>query len=315
MYYKIDLANCKRYADGSYLVILASTGESMVSLTNLKVKGYTLTPVAGSDLTENPNEPSTLAADTYSLMKAMFVSKAEEPDVAPDTTPDTKPDVDSDTTPDTKPDAEPDTKPDIRPDDDSKALPFVDVPAGSWYESYVRYVYKKGIMTGLDKTYFGPDQTICRAQFAVILYRMAGSPKVAYKETFKDVADNQFYTDAVIWASQKDIGVITGYTSGDRAGCFGPTDPITREQIAVMMYRYAQYKGESMEASSDMSGFEDSRQVSAFAAKGVAWAVSEKLIQGDNGMINPQGDTNRAMCAAIIQRFQERQSLLTDEEE
>lgn len=68
---------------------------------------------------------------------------------------------------------------------------------------------------------------------------MAGSPKVAYKETFKDVADNQFYTDAVIWASQKDIGVITGYTSGDRAGCFGPTDPITREQIAVMMYRYA----------------------------------------------------------------------------
>lgn len=70
-----------------------------------------------------------------------------------------------------------------------------------------------------------------------------------------------------------------------------------------------------MEASSDMSGFEDSRQVSAFAAKGVAWAVSEKLIQGDNGMINPQGDTNRAMCAVIIQRFQERQSLLTDEEE
>ena len=70
-----------------------------------------------------------------------------------------------------------------------------------------------------------------------------------------------------------------------------------------------------MEASSDMSGFEDSRQVSAFAAKGVAWAVSEKLIQGDNGMINPQGDTNRAMCAANIQRFQERQSLLTDEEE
>ena len=167
-------------------------------------------------------------------------------------------------------------------------------------------MYNKEIMTGLDETHFGPDQTICRAQFAVILYRMAGSPKVEYTDTFKDVPKGQFYTDAVIWASQKNVGVITGYTSGDKEGCFGPSDPITREQIAVMMYRYAQYKNENVKASSDMSEFEDRGQVSAFAKDAVAWAISEKLIQGDQGMINPQGDTNRAMCAAIIQRFLER---------
>ena len=298
MYYEINLANCKQYADGSYLVILASTGQSMVSLTNLKVKGYTLQAIDSADISDNQDKVSTLAADTYALMRAMFVAEAEDPDSGTDT------DTDSDTDPDTGKDPDSGTDPD--PADDSKVLPFVDVPTGSWYESYVRYVYNKEIMTGLDETHFGPDQTICRAQFAVILYRMAGSPKVEYTDTFKDVTKGQFYTEAVIWASQKDVGIITGYTSGDKEGCFGPSDPITREQIAVMMYRYAQYKNENVKASSDMSEFEDRGQVSAFAKDAVAWAISEKLIQGDQGMIHPQGDTNRAMCAAIIQRFLER---------
>ena len=298
MYYEINLANCKQYADGSYLVILASTGPSMVSLTNLKVKGYTLQAIDSADISDNQDKVSTLAADTYALMRAMFVAEAEDPDSGTDT------DTDSDTDPDTGKDPDSGTDPD--PADDSKVLPFVDVPTGSWYESYVRYVYNKEIMTGLDETHFGPDQTICRAQFAVILYRMAGSPKVEYTDTFKDVTKGQFYTEAVIWASQKDVGIITGYTSGDKEGCFGPSDPITREQIAVMMYRYAQYKNENVKASSDMSEFEDRGQVSAFAKDAVAWAISEKLIQGDQGMIHPQGDTNRAMCAAIIQRFLER---------
>lgn len=316
MYYEINLANCKQYADGSYLVILASTGQSMVSLTNLKVKGYTLQAIDSADISDNPDKVSTLAADTYSFMRAMFIAEAEDPDSGTDT--DTDKDTDNDTNPDTDPDkdTDPDTDPDTGKDpdsgtdpdpaDDSKVLPFVDVPAGSWYESYIRYVYNKEIMTGLDETHFGPDQTICRAQFAVILYRMAGSPKVEYTDTFKDVPKGQFYTDAVIWASQKNVGVITGYTSGDKEGCFGPSDSITREQIAVMMYRYAQYKNENVKASSDMSEFEDRGQVSAFAKDAVAWAISEKLIQGDQGMIHPQGNTNRAMCAAIIQRFLER---------
>lgn len=302
MYYEINLANCKQYADGSYLVILASTGQSMVSLTNLKVKGYTLQAIDSADISDNPDKVSTLAADTYSFMRAMFIAETEDPDSGTDT--DTDKDTDNDTNPDTGKDPDSGTDPD--PADDSKVLPFVDVPAGSWYESYVRYVYNKEIMTGLDETHFGPDQTICRAQFAVILYRMAGSPKVEYTDTFKDVPKGQFYTDAVIWASQKNVGVITGYTSGDKEGCFGPSDPITREQIAVMMYRYAQYKNENVKASSDMSEFEDRGQVSAFAKDAVAWAISEKLIQGDQGMIHPQGNTNRAMCAAIIQRFLER---------
>ncbi len=286
MYYDIDLSKCKRYSGGSYLVVLASTGDSMVSLTNLKVKGYTF-----MELTEDKfSDVSVMTEDTYRMMSVMYTGDVPKEDDAP------KPGDDS------KPGDDP------KPGDDEiiKELPFTDVQSGSWYEPYVRYVYEKGIMTGLNETHFGPEQTICRAQFAVMLYRMAGNPKTEFKNTFKDVADGQFYTDAVMWASGEDTGIITGYTDGPKKGCFGPGDAITREQIAVMLYRYVQDSEDQVKASPDLSQFEDSEQISAFAEDAVTWAVAEKLIQGDNGRINPQGNTNRAECAAMIQRFLER---------
>ncbi len=298
MYREIMIDNCRAVPDGR-MIILASTGDSMVSLTNVKVRGYTLRAI-------NKNNISTEALEaTYSLMRMVYMGESEkQPDIQePDdgNTEDQQPDIQE---PDKKPD---DGNTDIQePEKPVKELPFVDVPADSWYEPYVRYLYQKEVMTGLDERHFGAEETICRAQFAVILHRMAGSPKVEYQAVFKDVADKQFYTDAVMWASSKEQGIITGYTDDSRKGYFGPVDMITREQIATMLYRYAQYKGEDVKKNSDMTKFADSGQVSAFAEDAVAWAVGEGLIKGDNGKINPQGYANRAECAAMIQRFLER---------
>ncbi len=277
MYYRIDMSKCNQYSDNSYLVILASTGDSMVSLTNLKVKGYTLEALEEDDV--HYGAQITALADTYRMMKLMFVDEPEDVDTKPDTG-----------------------------KEDAKELPFVDVQEGSWYEPYVRYVYEKEIMTGLDETHFGPEQTICRAQFAVMLYRMAGSPKVEYKPLFKDVADNQFYTDAVIWAGSKEAGVITGYTGGANKGCFGYSDNITREQMAVMMYRYANYLNCDTSGRTDFDTFEDAESVSAYADDAMRWAVGNGIITGKyNGTkIDPQGDALRAECAIIIQRFLDR---------
>lgn len=116
---------------------------------------------------------------------------------------------------------------------------------------------------------------------------------------FPDVSDGLFYTGPAMWA--KDSGVISGYDDGR----FGPADEITREQMAVMMFRYANILGLDTSARGDMSGFPDADRVSSFADEAVGWAVGKELIRGDRGMINPQGTAERAQCATIIMRFLE----------
>lgn len=260
MYYEIDLSKCKYYEeDGSCLVILASTGESMVSLTNLKVKGYRLEALHDSDF----EKEEAVIARTYTMMRRMFQESQEA--------------------------------------DADRILPFTDVKSGAWYEESVHYVYEKGIMTGLNEIHFGPEQPLSRGELAVILYRMAGSPKKVYSPRFKDVTEGIFYTDAVMWASSE--GIMTGYMEDEAKEMFGPADPVTREQMAVVLYRYAGYMGRDVKSTSDLSGFPDKTQVSAFAKEGVAWAVAEKLLQGDQGKIQPQESISRAACAAMIQRF------------
>ena len=196
------------------------------------------------------------------------------------------------------------------PDPDVKKVTdiFVDVNEGDWFVDYVQYVYDRGIMTGIDSTHFAPAADLNRGQFATILYRMEGSPEVEYKEVFPDVAEEAFYADAVIWASAADVRVITGYTMGENAGKFGPEDKLTREQMAAMLYRYAKYKGyiTGESGTEKLETFPDKDNVSEYAVQAVGWAVSEVLITGDNGMINPSGTALRVQCAAIIERFMER---------
>jgi len=177
-------------------------------------------------------------------------------------------------------------------------LPFVDVDSDSWFSEPVEYVYKHGIMTGLDTTHFGPTVKVSRAQVAAILHRMEGEPAIGYDSTaFKDVADGMFYTSAAMWA--KKTGVIAGYDNGN----FGPADNITREQMSVILFRYAQYKGFDTTATDNLSKFPDKNKVSSFAKEGISWAVGTGLITGDQGNISPQGYAERAQAAAILQRF------------
>lgn len=175
--------------------------------------------------------------------------------------------------------------------------PFNDVSAGSWYQGSVDYVYYYKIMTGMNETTFAPASILSRAQFATILYRMEESPEIAYNTKFKDVSDGQFYTKPVLWANS--VGVITGYENGK----FGPADVITREQMATMMYRYAQYKGYDVSNQADISAFPDHQKVSAFAKTSISWANAKGIITGDQGEINPQGKSSRAVSATIVMRF------------
>ena len=184
-------------------------------------------------------------------------------------------------------------------------LPYEDVAETDWFYDEVAYNYYAETMTGTDPTHFSPYATLVRAQFATILHRIEGEPVVAYTNRFPDVPDKQFYSTAVLWAA--DAKVVTGYTD---SGCFGTNDPITREQMVVMMYRYADYKNYDISKTADLSSFSDAEQVSGFAETAMKWAVENGIIEGkentDNSYrLDPQGSTSRAECAIIIQRFME----------
>lgn len=178
-------------------------------------------------------------------------------------------------------------------------MQFSDVNYSTWYYGYVEYVYALELMTGLNSTYFGAADPLARAQFATILYRMNGEPWVAYSPIFRDVPDGSWYTDPIVWAGGQ--GVVTGYSNGN----FGPTDYINREQMAVMMYRYAVARGYDTSARADFGGFSDAAYVSDFAGEAMQWAVGTGIISGKDNQtrLDPQGNANRAECATIITRF------------
>ena len=155
-------------------------------------------------------------------------------------------------------------------------------------------------MTGLDKDIFGPAENLSRAQLAEILYRMEDTPEVVYTKKFPDVLDDFWYSDAIMWASENDI--VTGYA---HTGTFGPADSVTREQMAVMMYRYANYKDWDVSWTVSLERYPDGGSVSEFAKKAMEWAVGTGIITGEDGKLNPQGRVNRAVCATIMTRMWE----------
>ena len=179
-----------------------------------------------------------------------------------------------------------------------EGFPFTDVTEGQWFYSYVKSVYENGYMTGLDETTFGPTKLLSRGQFVTILYRMENLPEVQFDAKYGDVQDGMFYSAPVMWASAN--GIVTGYDNGN----FGPADSITREQMAVMMFRYAAFKGyDTTSISNDLGVFPDKARTSSFASVQMQWAVAFGMISGSQGNLVPQGDANRAECATIITRF------------
>ena len=138
--------------------------------------------------------------------------------------------------------------------------PFTDVKKTDWFYEAVQYVYENGMMSGTGDTTFSPDTTTTRGMIVTILHRMEGKPTAA-GETFTDVAAGQYYADAVAWASAN--GIVSGYGNN----LFGPNDPITREQMAAILYRYVQYKGYDDAVKGDVSAFADGNQVSSYAVE------------------------------------------------
>ena len=177
-------------------------------------------------------------------------------------------------------------------------LPFTDVASDAWYAQAVAYVYRQGLMSGTAQDRFSPDLTTNRAMLVTILYRLAGSPAVDGGSAFTDVSGGDWFASGVAWASAN--GIVTGY--GD--GRFGPNDPITREQMAAILYRYAGFAGQSTAGQADLSGYTDAGQVSPYAAEAMGWAADRGLITGVSAdTLAPGGSATRAQVATILMRF------------
>ena len=186
-------------------------------------------------------------------------------------------------------------------DDKSHDLPFTDLGEGQWYESAVRYAYTHDIMEGMSATTFQPNGTLSRAMAVQIFYNLEGQPDLSGENLgypYEDVDAQAWYGDAVYWARL--TGVATGY--GD--GTFQPTDSITRQEFAQMLYNYAKYKGYDLTAEGDLSQFPDSNTVADWAEAAMAWANGNELINGhDDGTIDAAGIGTRAQAASILMRF------------
>jgi hypothetical protein len=180
----------------------------------------------------------------------------------------------------------------------SEELPFDDVAGDSWYADAVEYVYRNGMMKGTGETAFSPNVTTTRGMIVTILHRMEGAPAAQGGNAFLDVPAGQYYTDAVAWAAAK--GIVGGYGDGN----FGPNDPITREQMAAMLYRYASQKGYDVAGRADLSSYTDAQLISGYAQDALAWANDQGLVKGTSATtLTPGGEASRAEVAVILMRF------------
>ncbi len=176
--------------------------------------------------------------------------------------------------------------------------PFTDVSEGDWYYEAVRFVQEQGLMNGIGNGNFAPNAQLSRAQLAQILFNKEGRPGVNYLLTFSDVAGEAWYTEAVRWAASQ--GIVGGYGNGT----FGPNDPITREQLAVMLWRYSG----SPAATNKELHFNDEAEISGFALEALRWAVENGILNGyGDGRLGPQGQATRAQVAQMLKNFIENQ--------
>ncbi|MFR8430795.1 S-layer homology domain-containing protein [Evtepia sp.] len=177
-------------------------------------------------------------------------------------------------------------------------LPFTDVKEGDWFHDAVRYVYDNGLMDGVGDGQFAPNATTNRAMVVTILYRLAGEPDVSGDVSFTDVEPGLWYTDAVLWAAQK--GIVNGISETE----FAPSGDLTREQLATVLYRYAESMGYDVSAQADLSGFPDAGDIQDYATEALSWAVAEGLLQGfEDDSLQPGGTATRAQIATILMRF------------
>ena len=185
------------------------------------------------------------------------------------------------------------------------ANPFTDVSEKDWFYGDVMFVYENGLMLGTSKTLFSPHGTATRGMMATILWRMEGSPAPKGKNSFTDVVAGKWYADAITWTAEN--GIFAGYGKDK----FGPDDPITREQLAAIFYRYADYKGYDLTVKGNLDKFKDADKITDYAKTAMQWAVGSGLVKGKSGnLLDPQGTATRAEIAAMLHRFIEKYELV-----
>ena len=177
-------------------------------------------------------------------------------------------------------------------------LPFSDVTESDWFYDAATYAYENGLMDGVGMGLFAPNSETTRAQLVTILHRLAGQPAPSGDSGFSDVETGTWYTDAVAWAAQN--GIVNGVSDTQ----FAPGDDITREQLAVILYRYATYQGYDVSQRADLSGFVDAGTISTYAQEALSWANAQGLVLGfEDDSLRPQGTATRAQIAAVLMRF------------
>ena len=176
---------------------------------------------------------------------------------------------------------------------------FLDVSRTDWFYYDVRYVCENGLMNGTSRNRFSPYGTATRGMLVTILYRMENEPRCFGSAAFSDVKPSAYYEKAVIWASQN--GIVSGYTDGT----FRPDAPVTREQLASILYRYTRYRGQDVSAgeTTSFTGYGDAQTVSNYALPAMRWACGTGILQGANGKLNPSGLATRAQLAAMLHRY------------
>ena len=185
------------------------------------------------------------------------------------------------------------------------ANPFTDVSEKDWFYGDVMFVYENGLMLGTSKTLFSPHGTATRGMMATILWRMEGSPAPKGKNSFTDVEAGKWYADAITWTAEN--GIFAGYGKDK----FCPDDPITREQLAAIFYRYADYKGYDLTVKGNLDKFKDADKITDYAKTAMQWAVGSGLVKGKSGnLLDPQGMATRAEIAAMLHRFIEKYELV-----
>ena len=183
--------------------------------------------------------------------------------------------------------------------------PFTDVSEKDWFFDDVLFVYDYGLMVGTGKTLFSPHETVTRGMMATILWRMEGSPIPKGKNRFTDVEAGKRYADAITWTAEN--GIFADYDK-DR---FKPDDPITREQLAAIFYRYADYKGYDLTVKGNLDKFKDADKITDYAKTAMQWAVGSDLVKGKSGaLLDPQDKATRAEIATMLHHFIEKYELV-----
>ena len=281
--------------EGFYVVRFKATATHFAS-------GGTIVEIKANQPTPTPTTKPTTAPT---------IKPTTAPTTKPTTAPTTKPTTAPTTKPTTVPTTKPTTAPTAKPTEEVTSV-FADVPAGKWFVNAIQFVYERGIMkgkgedpNGSGKLIFDPNANLTRAEFATILYNMEGRPDVAFSHTILDVKNlSAWYAKPVHWVYEQNIAA--GYPNGN----FGVADPITREQLALMLYKYAKLK-EYKTAYSDNSldRFGDTNKISSWAVEAMKWATSNGVMNGsahEVPLLNPKGNATRAECAAMIKSLFEK---------